>query len=223
MFQTTIQSPFSHHNRDITKRRREEEEEEEGERMQFSSSNHHNFFLLRENRSLLIVAVLFLFVLIMATTPRVPHSPAHHLFADMRNFLGVPNTLNVLTAFPFLLFGVPGLVLCLSRTCFGIRQRIDPSRYTFFIFAAALKGEMWGWAFFYAGTAAEAFGSAYYHLKPDDDRVVWDRLPNMISVASLLSNLVIERVDERIGITCLFSFLMLVLVSSACESCFAGL
>lgn len=39
----------------------------------------------------------------------------------------------------------------------------------------------------------------------------------MIAIVSLISNLVIERVDERAGITCLFSLLTLVLVSIACE------
>lgn len=34
---------------------------------------------------------------------------------------GVPNTLNVLTTYPLLLFGVPGLVLCLFGGWFGIR------------------------------------------------------------------------------------------------------
>ncbi|XP_020251242.1 uncharacterized protein LOC109828721, partial [Asparagus officinalis] len=127
--------------------------------MQLKADHHH--FLRRENRLRLIGGALLTLVFLMLTTPRVRHSPAHHLFADMRNFLGVPSTLNVLSCFPFLLVGVPGLVLCLSGTCFGI----------------SLKGEMWGWALFYGGIAAAAFGSAYYHLKPDDDRVVWDKLP----------------------------------------------
>ncbi|XP_073116655.1 uncharacterized protein [Elaeis guineensis] len=161
----------------------------------------------RENRVRVWGGALLLFVFVMVATPRIPHSPALHLFADMRNFLGVPNTLNVLTSFPFLLIGVPGLVLCLSGSCFGI----------------SLKGEVWGWALYYAGAAAAAFGSAYYHLKPDDERVIWDRLPMMISASSVLSNLLIERYDERMGITCLFSLLMLVLVSIACERTFDDL
>ncbi|BBG95086.1 Alkaline phytoceramidase [Prunus dulcis] len=40
-----------------------------------------------------------------------------------------------------------------------------------------LPGEVWGWALFYAGITGLAFGSAYYHLKPDDSRVTWDTLP----------------------------------------------
>lgn len=41
----------------------------------------------------------------------------------------------------------------------------------------SLQGELWGWTCFYIGVAAVAFGSAYYHLKPNDARLVWDRLP----------------------------------------------
>ncbi|XP_072998545.1 uncharacterized protein [Typha latifolia] len=180
--------------------------------MEFLYDHRHNHHLVppllrRENRAKLFLYAAFLSLLLILVTPRIPHSPSLHLFADMRNFLGVPNTLNVLTTFPFLLVGVPGLVLCLSGSCFGI----------------SLKGEVFGWALFYAGNAAVAFGSAYYHLKPDDDRIVWDRLPMMISASSVLSILVIERVDERIGISCLFSLLLLVLVSIACERTFDDL
>lgn len=41
----------------------------------------------------------------------------------------------------------------------------------------SLRWEALGWFLFYAGNVAAAFGSAYYHLKPDDDRLIWDRLP----------------------------------------------
>ena len=50
----------------------------------------------------------------------------------------------------------------------------------------SLKGEVWGWALFYGGIVGLAFGSAYYHLKPDDSRVMWDTLP--VSIAILLHN-----------------------------------
>jgi len=34
-----------------------------------------------------------------------------------------------------------------------------------------------GWTAFFVGITATAFGSAYYHLKPNDASLVWDRLP----------------------------------------------
>lgn len=41
----------------------------------------------------------------------------------------------------------------------------------------SLQGELWGWTCFFIGVAAVAIGSSYYHLKPNDARLVWDRLP----------------------------------------------
>lgn len=45
--------------------------------------------------------------------------------------------------------------------------------------------------------------------------MLWTQM--MISASSMLSILVIERVDERAGLSCLLSLLSLILVSSACE------
>lgn len=39
------------------------------------------------------------------------------------------------------------------------------------------QAEVWTWALYYAAILGMAFGSAYYHLKPDDNRVLWDTLP----------------------------------------------
>ncbi|MFQ6642809.1 hypothetical protein Gotur_017182, partial [Gossypium turneri] len=114
------------------------------------------------------VALLCL-LFIMLVTPKIPLSYRNHLYADMRNFVGVPNTLNVITNFPFLIVGVLGFVLCLGGGSF---------------FNIRLPGELWGWLLFYGGTASVAFGSAYYHIRPDDNRVLLDTLP--VSLATLL-------------------------------------
>lgn len=44
------------------------------------------------------------------------------------------------------------------------------------------QAEAWAWALFYAGVTGVAFGSAYYHLKPDNNRVLWDTLPVSITI-----------------------------------------
>uniref|UniRef100_A0A7N0VCP5 Ceramidase n=1 Tax=Kalanchoe fedtschenkoi TaxID=63787 RepID=A0A7N0VCP5_KALFE len=134
-------------------------------------------------------------------TPKVPHSPRFHLYADKRNFLGVPNTLNVITNFPFLIVGVLGFVLCLQGSFFVI----------------SLKGEAVGWTLFYLGIAGVAFGSAYYHIKPDDTRLMWDTLPMTISYSALLSCLLVERVGIRTGIACLIPLLGLAFLCTCYE------
>ncbi|XP_010453247.1 PREDICTED: uncharacterized protein LOC104735201 [Camelina sativa] len=138
-----------------------------------------------KRKRILVVGSFLCWLIIMFITPKVPLR--HHLFADKRNFMGVPNTLNVITNFPFLIIGVLGFVLCLGGSFFNI----------------SLKGEIWGWTLFYAGIASFAFGSAFYHLKPDDNRIVWDTLPILIAYSSLFSSFLVERAGETVGLSCL--------------------
>ncbi|GLT75925.1 hypothetical protein SLA2020_476150 [Shorea laevis] len=142
-------------------------------------------------------AAFLCWLFLMLITPKIPLSPHNPLFADMRNFLGMPNTLNVISNFPFLIVGVLGFVLSLGGSFFNI----------------SLRGEVWGWVLFYAGIASMAFGSAYYHLKPDESRVMWDTLPMMIAYSSLFSSFIIERLGERIGLSCLLSLLIVAVIS----------
>ena len=43
------------------------------------------------------------------------------------------------------------------------------------------------------------FGSAYYHLDPNDQTLFWDRLPMAIAFMAILAMAVGERVDEKTG------------------------
>ncbi|KAK2446968.1 hypothetical protein P8452_11264 [Trifolium repens] len=126
---------------------------------------------------------LICFIVLMIVTPAIPQSQDYHNFADQRTFLGIPNALNVISNFPFLIIGLIGLVLCHYGNYFKL----------------SLQGELWGWTCFYVGVAAVAFGSSYYHLKPNDDTLVWDRLPMTVAFTSIIAIFIIERVDERKG------------------------
>ncbi|KAL1568862.1 hypothetical protein AAHA92_00416 [Salvia divinorum] len=123
------------------------------------------------------------FVVLMLVTPAIPQSQEYHNFADQREFLGIPNFLNVISNFPFLVVGLVGLVLCYYGNYFKL----------------SLPGELFGWTFFFAGVAAVAFGSSYYHLEPNDARLVWDRLPMTVAFTSIIAIFIIERVDARKG------------------------
>ncbi|CAN1120964.1 hypothetical protein LINPERPRIM_LOCUS1029 [Linum perenne] len=145
------------------------------------------------------LAAFLCWICLMLVTPTIPLSNKHHLFADKRNFVGIPNTLNVITNFPFLVVGVVGFVLSLRG----------------FLLNISLPGELFGWVFFYGGMVAVAFGSAYYHLKPEDGRVMWDTLPMIIAYSSLFSSFMVERLGKRVGLSCSFGLLGLVMLTSA--------
>lgn len=122
-----------------------------------------------------IVAAIVAFVI-----PPWPQSLAYHHMADQRAWLGIPSALNVLSNLPFAIVGVLGLS-AISAAPFR-----DP-------------WERWPYAALFAGVALTAVGSSYYHLAPDNARLVWDRLPMTIGFMGLLTAVVAERVSLRLA------------------------
>lgn len=64
--------------------------------------------------------------------------------------------------------------------------------------AAALRMASWhagAYAALFTGLTLTAFGSSYYHLAPDNARLVWDRLPMTIGFMGLLTAMIGERVS----------------------------
>jgi hypothetical protein len=106
--------------------------------------------------------------------------------ADARSCLGIPNCLNVVSNLPFAIVGVLGLAVV-------FRWRMDPAR------PFRDPWERWPYAALFGGVALTALGSAYYHLAPDNARLVWDRLPMAVGFMALLTALLTERVSLRLG------------------------
>ena len=59
--------------------------------------------------------------------------------------------------------------------------------------------ERWFYIFAFLGLLLTAVGSAYYHLAPDNARLVWDRLPMTIVFMPLVAAMVGERVNIGLG------------------------
>jgi uncharacterized membrane protein YhaH (DUF805 family) len=110
--------------------------------------------------------------------PPIAQDPIYHDFADRRVSLGIPNFLNVTTNLAFLAVGIAGIVLCARR-----REEI---------------GARWTWMTCFTGVALVCFGSGYYHLAPDNDTLVWDRLPMSIGFMALLVAVLAEHINPRL-------------------------
>jgi hypothetical protein len=110
---------------------------------------------------------------------------AYHQFADARAWLGVPHGADTLSNAAFVVVGVAGLLL-LARE-WRARERF-----------VAVQ-EMPAYWLLFSAIAATAFGSAYYHLAPDDARLVWDRLPMAVGFMSLVCAVIGERVSVPLG------------------------
>jgi hypothetical protein len=135
--------------------------------------------------------------------PAMVQSQDYHLFADARGLLAVENAADTLSNLAFLLVGALGLAFLWRERIAGGTDRFSSPQ------------EMWPYWLFFAGVALTSAGSAYYHLAPDDARLVWDRLPMTIAFMSLLAALVSERISVRGGNLLLVPLVILGIASVA--------
>jgi len=60
--------------------------------------------------------------------------------------------------------------------------------------------ERWAYFLVFLGLVLTAFGSAYYHLAPDNTRLVWDRLPMTAVFMPLVAAMIAERANLKLGL-----------------------
>jgi hypothetical protein len=135
-------------------------------------------------RLMLIGGVTLAAIIAVAFVPRVPQSEAYHNFADQRSLFGIDNCLNVISNIAFLVVGISGLfVITSTRSRNSFVQSWERPHYVVF----------------FVGVTLTCFGSAYYHLAPNTERLMWDRLPMTIAFMSLLTAVITERINLKAG------------------------
>ena len=125
--------------------------------------------MLRWKHDLPYVAMLLIAAAMLAHGPIVQPLD-YHAFADRREFFYVQNAADVASNLGFLMVGVWAL--------WALRHAER---------RAALGAAWPGYATFFIGVALTAIGSGYYHLAPDNARLLWDRLPIAIACSGLLA------------------------------------
>jgi hypothetical protein len=153
--------------------------------------------LSRQRRLLIIAALPAIAILITLALPPLPQDPAYHDFADQREMLGVAHFIDVASNLPMLVAGLLGLVFIL-----GQRGSI-PNR------SFSHVGETIPYGLFFAAVVLTSFGSAYYHLQPDNISLSWDRLPLSLVFISLLAATIAERIDRTVALVLLLPLAIL--------------
>lgn len=116
------------------------------------------------------------FIAVMVFVRPIPQWQSYHDFADRRQLIpGIANTMDVLSNLPFLLVGLVGLSVMGRNPTFASRvEAVDA-------------------VVFFVGTILTSFGSAFYHLNPNDNTLVFDRLPMTVAFMSFVTLFVQER------------------------------
>jgi len=104
--------------------------------------------------------------------PPIHQDQGYHHFADDRKLFGVPNFWNVVSNLPFIGVGALGLW----------QFHRDLALFVIFL-----------------GIFLTGIGSSYYHWDPSDRTLFWDRLPMTLCFMAILTVIIAERVDRRLG------------------------
>ena len=125
---------------------------------------------------ILIILIATSFLSFFFVDP-IPQDLSYHLFADSRKLYGINNFFDVASNLPFLIIGIIAL------------------RHTFLLWNSY---DSWCWLFLFASVLLVSFGSGYYHLNPNNETLVWDRLPMAIGFMALFVVVIGDYVDLRL-------------------------
>lgn len=132
---------------------------------------------------------LWLLVALLAVlawmVPPMAQPLSYHALADQRACFGLPNCFDTASNTFFVLAGMMGLYFLQRTRGQGVFQD---------------RREGWPYALFFVGAVLVGFGSGYYHLAPDNDRLLWDRLAMMLAFMAWLVAVVSERIGLRVGL-----------------------
>ena len=139
---------------------------------------------------------------IMVPVPVMRETPAGRMFYAARALLRQrtrdPRALELLERAGRLAFGTPVILLSVCPAQDLDLAAIAAGRARF-----QTPAERWPYVVFFAGVLLTGFGSAYYHLAPDNARLFWDRLPMTVAFMGLVSAQMVERIDVRRGLALL--------------------
>jgi len=121
------------------------------------------------HRHLPLAITLALVAAALAHGP-VAQLPDYHDFADHTAHLGIAHFADVLSNLGFALVALWGWI------------RLFPARHR-----TELNDSWAAYGLFLIALFLTAFGSSFYHLAPDNTRLVWDRLPIALACAGLLA------------------------------------
>jgi len=141
------------------------------------------------NKILLLTLLTAIAAICMFFVKPIAQNVLYHQFADSRTYAGIPNFANVISNLPFIIIGAYGI--------------------TTLQHAAAPANIKLMYAVLFFGIFITGLGSAYYHLNPNNNTLVWDRIPMTIVFMAFLSCTIAGFINIKAGTLLLLPLLLL--------------
>ena len=126
-------------------------------------------------REAALIAICLAMLAAFLMREALPQNPAYHDFADQRELLGIANLQDVASNLAFLIIGIVGIVVWVRRRTEGLAI---------------------SWLVMFVAVSMVSFGSGYYHWAPNNDSLLWDRMPMTVAFMSLFVGLISEHASE---------------------------
>jgi len=152
---------------------------------------------MKEKNALILMVVISLIATIgMSFVAPIAQDISYHNFADTREIFHISNFWNVISNLPYFFVGIYALHKLLILKSLKIQKETKLA-----------------YIFFFIGVTLVAFGSGYYHLDPNNETLLWDRLPMTIAFMALFSFVIAEFFSIKLGKALLFPLLLLGMAS----------
>ena len=131
----------------------------------------------KNNRTGYTLIIIFSLISIIGilNLQAIPQDTHYHLFSDTRTLFDISNFSNVISNLPFLIVGLSGLYTLLIKKKLKGTNEFRIAYITLF-----------------SAVSLVSFGSGYYHLAPDNQTLIWDRIPMTITFMSLFTIIISE-------------------------------
>jgi len=123
----------------------------------------------------------------LALAPPVPEPAMYRSFVDGRELAGIPYFWNVVSNLPLLFVGAWGAYAV---------ARADQHAFV-------SPAEKWAYGLCFGAVALAGVGSTYFHLAPDAERLMWDRLPIALGFMALLAGVIGDRLGAQASLRAL--------------------
>jgi hypothetical protein len=131
----------------------------------------------------LYLASLLVFIIAAISYGPISQPQEYHDFADDREFLSIPNALDVMSNLVIIYPGIVGLALVHER-----RKNSQLSDDEVSIHITLFSGMILTFA-----------GSVWFHLDPNDSTMLWDRLGMSVVIGSCISLLIHDMYDRGLA------------------------
>lgn len=127
-------------------------------------------------KNILLVIIIGFFIGTFFLDP-ISQNLLYHNFVDTRPIFNITNSFDVLSNIPFIFTGL-----------FGI----------YYLYKYKVESAKLSWLVFFIGVILVAPGSAYYHDTPNNQTLVWDRLPMTIGFMGLFTALLATYISPKL-------------------------